>query len=79
LLLEIETLEPVACDSGNSKGDLVPIRDRYDKITLSRGAAGWEWCGRSQQRSPSGRKAGSKMSTLNERMLIFYTQQFLKY
>jgi hypothetical protein len=78
LLLEIETLEPVACDSGNIKGDLVPVRDRYDKIILSRGAAGRECCGRPQQRSPSGRKAGRKISALNERMLIFYTQQFLK-
>jgi len=72
-------MEPVACDSDNSKGDLVPIRDRHDKIILSRGAAGWEWCGRPRQRSPSGRTVGSKMSTLNERILIVYTQQFLKY
>jgi len=78
LLLEIETLETVACDSGSSKGDLVPIRDRHDKI-LSRSAAGREWCGLPWQRSPSGRKVGSKMSTLNEKNVDFYTQQFLKY
>ena len=79
MLLEIETLETVACDSGSSKGDLVPIRDRHDKIFLSRGAAGLEWCGRPRQRSPIGRKVGSKMSTLNEKNVDFYTQQFLKY
>lgn len=72
-------MEPVACDSGSSKGDFVPICDRHDKIILSRDAAGWEWCGCPRQRSPSGRKVGSKMSSLNERILTVYTQQFLKY
>ena len=73
MLLEIEILEPVACDSGNSKGDLDPIHERHDEVILSRGAAGREWSGRPRQRSPSGRKVGSKISALNERILIFFT------
>jgi len=39
-----KTLDPVACDSGISKGDLDPIHERHDKIILSMGAAGREWC-----------------------------------
>lgn len=73
MLLEIEILEPVACDSGNSKGDLDAIQERHDEVILSRGAAGREWSGRPRQRSPSGRKVGSKISALNERILIFFT------